>query len=188
MYSEGQAKLYYMYMMVDGEVSSPEEKIFHEICQKLNISKSNQENIIAKCKSINSDRNMDCVQLVKRNLEDDYMLSFEDVYIGLYKSDSDSEKAAVLWNLINLGYADRCFSTKEREVVDLLREYWEIKDSLYKEMIDVAETILALEKHKSWLNTNITDFYTRQNKLDDVEKNITNVQETIKTTIAELSL
>ena len=55
-------------------------------------------------------------------------------------------------------------------------------------MIDVAETILALEKHKSWLNTNITDFYTRQNKLDDVEKNITNVQETIKTTIAELSL
>ena len=30
----GQAKLYYLYMMADGEVSYSEEKIFDEICRK----------------------------------------------------------------------------------------------------------------------------------------------------------
>lgn len=188
MYSKGQAKLYYMYMMVDGEVSPSEEKLFDEICQKLNLNKNDQKEIITQCEAIKCDKNMDCVELIKRNSENGYISSFEDIYIGLDKYDSDSEKAAILWNLVNLGYADRCFSIKEKEVVDFLREYWEIKDSLYKEMIDVAETILALAKHKSWLSVNITDFNTRQSEIDVVENNIKNAQETIKTTIAELSL
>lgn len=50
-----------------------------------------------------------------------------------------------------MGYADTHYTRDEREVVDFLRDYWKIQDSLYQEMIDVAETVLALEKHKKWV-------------------------------------
>lgn len=98
---------------------------------------------------------------------------------------SAEDKAKILWNLINLGYADSSFTMSERKVVDYLRNYWKISDSLYQEMIDVAETCLALEKHKLWIE-GLPDSEYKLEKTKQVKKDIKDVQKTIETTISEI--
>lgn len=182
-----QAKLYYMYMMADGEVSSEEKKLFSSICKELEIENTVKESIIEDCNKIWSDNHLSCIDLIKKNVEEDNYFYYGDI-LNLNLRTYDSEKASVLWNLINLGYADKCFTCDEKEVVDFLREYWEIEKSLYQEMIDVAETILSLEKHKKWVNDTISEYDLKRAKLNQIDKDIKFTQETIKTTIAEYNL
>ena len=105
--------------------------------------------------------------------------------LDLDKYVSDEDKAKIIWNLINLGYADTHFTIDEREVVDFLREHWKLPESLYQEMIDVAETCLALEKHKIWIEGLPDDEYKLE-KIKQVKKDIKQVQENILTTISEI--
>ena len=74
----------------------------------------------------------------------------------------------------------------EKEVVDFLREYWEIPDSIYQEMIDVAETCLALEKHKLWIE-GLPDSDDKLEKTKQVKEDLKNVQNMILTTISEIA-
>lgn len=92
-----------------------------------------------------------------------------------------------MWNLINLAYADTHYSIEEREVVDFLRDFWEISESLYQEMIDVAETMLALEKHKSWVENTITDDDVKLEKIKQIKTDIKFSHDSIKATISELN-
>lgn len=106
--------------------------------------------------------------------------------IDLNKYVTDEDKAKILWNLINLGYSDTHNSIDERRVVDYVREYWEIPEALYQEMIDVAETCLALERHKQWID-NLPDSYYKLKKVKHIKKDIKFTLETINSTISEIA-
>ena len=179
----GQAKLYYLYMMSDGEVSDGEKKLFDKICKALYLDADDKKRIQQECNEISKQEKMTCIEVVEKNVEESYMYGTLDIDLDKYVSDED--KAKILWNLINLGYADAHFTIDEREVVDYLREYWEIPDSLYQEMIDVAETCLALEKHKLWVE-GLPDTDYKLEKIKQVKKDLKYVQETILTTISEI--
>ncbi len=183
MNNRGQAKLYYLYMMSDGNVSANEKKLFGTICKELNLDADEKKNIIKECREIVNDKGMNCIEVLEKNAEDSYMYGPLD--IDLNKYGTDEEKAKILWNLINLGYSDTHYFIDEREVVDYLREYWEIPESLYQEMIDVAETCLALEKHKQWVDTLPESDYKAE-KIKQIKKDIKFTQETIKTTLSEI--
>ncbi len=180
---KGQAKLYYLYMMADGTVSDGENRLFDEICKELYLNADDKKRIEQECREISNEEKMNCIEVVERNAEESYMSGVLD--IDLNKYDSDINKAKILWNLVNLGYADSEFTIDEREIIDYLREYWEIPDSLYQEMIDVAETCLALEKHKQWIE-GLPDNDYKLEKKKQVKKDIKHVQETIFTTISEI--
>ena len=180
---KGQAKLYYLYMMADGAVSDGEIKLFDKICKELYLDSDDKKRIMQECNEIGNKEKMNCIDVVERNAEESYMSGVLDIDLNKYASDGD--KAKILWNLVNLGYADSAFTIDEREVIDYLREYWEIPDSLYQEMIDVAETCLALEKHKKWIE-GLPDNDYKLEKKKQVKKDIKQVQETILTTISEI--
>ena len=127
---------------------------------------------------------IDCSYEYIKNLMEDMKMTAERA-ISILKV-SDEDKASILWNLINLGYADTYFTSDEREVVDFLREYWEMSDSLYQEMIDVAETCLALEKHKKWAEE-LPESDFKLEKIKRIKKDLKFTQETIKTTISEIA-
>ena len=184
MNSKGQAKLYYLYMMSDGDVSENEMKIFSKICEELHLNEDDRKSIIKECKKIRNDEDMTCIDVIEKNAEETYIYGTLD--IDLNKYDSDEDKAKILWNLINLGYVDTHYSVDEREVVDFLREYWDISDVLYQEMIDVAETCLALEKHKKWIE-NLPDSDYKLKKIKQVKKDIKFAQYTIVATISEIN-
>ena len=179
----GQAKLYYLYMMSDGDVSDGEKKLFDKICKKLYLDADDKKRIKQECNEISKEEKMTCIDVVEENAEASHMNGILDIDLNKYVSDED--KAKILWNLINLGYADSFFSINEREVVDFLREYWEIPDSLYQEMIDVAETCLALEKHKMWVD-GLPDTDYKLEKIKQVKKDLKHVQKMILTTISEI--
>ena len=180
----GQAKLYYLYMMSDGNVSDNEKKRFNSICKELSLDADDKKRIIEECSEISTEEGLNCIEVLEKNAEDPYMYGILDIDLDKYVSDED--KASILWNLINLGYADTYFTSDEREVVDFLREYWEMSDSLYQEMIDVAETCLALEKHKKWAEE-LPESDFKLEKIKRIKKDLKFTQETIKTTISEIA-
>lgn len=179
----GQAKLYYLYMMSDGEVSDGEEKLFDKICKELYLDADDKKQIRQDCNEISKKEKMTCIDVLKKNAEESYMYGALDLDLNKYVSGKD--KAKIIWNLVNLGYADTYFTIDEIEVVDFLREYWELPESIYQEMIDVAETCLALEKHKDWIEELPDDEYKLE-KIKQVKKDIKQVQENILTTISEI--
>lgn len=184
MNSRGQAKLYYLYMMSDGDVSDNEKKIFNAICKELHLDADDKKNIIKECKEIINEEGMNCIEVLEKNAEDSYMYGVLDIDLDKYVADED--RAKILWNLINLGYSDKHYTIDEREVVDFIREYWEISEYLYQEMIDVAETCLALEKHKQWAEELPESDYKLE-KIKQIKKDVKYALETIKTTISEIN-
>lgn len=183
MYYREQAKLYYLYMMSDGDVSDNEKKIFNSICKELNIDADDKKQIIKECRQIQKDKGLSCIEVVKKNAEESYV--FGMCGIDLHSYESDENKAKIIWNLINLGYSDTHYTFNEREVVDFLRKFWGIPDDLYQEMIDVAETCLALKKHKEWAD-GLPESDFKLEKMKQIKKDIKFTQETIKTTISEI--
>ena len=180
---KGQAKLYYLYMMSDGDLSDREKKLFDQICKELHVDADEKKRIRQECNEISQEEKMTCIEVVEKNAKESYIHGTLDINLNKYVSGKD--KARILWNLVNLGYADSYFSINEREIVDFLREYWEIPDSLYLEMIDVAETCLALEKHRLWIE-GLPDTDYKLEKIKQTRKDLANVQEMILTTISEV--
>ena len=178
-----QAKLYYLYMMSDGEISKNEMKVFSLICEDLCLDEYDRNKVIRECKETIDKKCLSCIEVLEKSAKNNFM--YDDMYIGLSKYESEKDKASIMWNLVNLGYADKYFTHDEREVVEFIQEYWEIKDSLYQEMIDVAETILSLEEYKIWIEENVEESKSKQAKLAKIKKDIKFVQNTIKETISE---
>ena len=111
-----------------------------------------------------------------------------DIYklaVALSMFGNADDYASILWNLINLGYADIKYTYEEREIVDFLRNHWKITEDLYQEMIDVAETCLALEEHKKWVES-LEDSSYKDEKMKQIKKDIKSAQDGIKITLAEL--
>ena len=178
-----QAKLYYLYMMSDGDISDNEKRLFNTICKKLQLDADDKKHIIAECKEITDEKGLNCIQVIRKNSKESAIFGVLDIGLTGYASDKD--KAIILWNLINLGYSDAIYSTQEKEVVDFLRKYWNVPESLYLEMIDVAETCLALERHKQWVSA-LPETEDKVKKLDQIKKDIKFTQKTIETTISEI--
>ena len=114
-----QAKLYYLYMMSDGEVSEKEENLFKEICRSLELDVDDIKKVKAECMEIRDGEKLSCIDVVTKNIETSYEMS-GILNIGLNGYISGKDKARILWNLINLGYADSQYTIDEREVVDFL--------------------------------------------------------------------
>lgn len=110
--------------------------------------------------------------------------------IGLWYDDikNPSSLARVVWNLINLGYADTCYSDEEKTIVNYLVKKWNVNQEVYQEMIDTSDVMFALTKHKDWVISTFpkgTDRDKKEKKLDsDIEKMLND----IKITIEELTM
>lgn len=180
----GQAKLYYLYMMSDGEISDSEMKLFDKICEELYIDEEDKKRIELQCNEIIKEKKRTCIEVIEKNAAGSYISDTFDIDLNKYGSDEDIAK--IIWNLVNLGYADYHFTIDERKVVDYLRAYWNFPDSIYQEMIDIAETSLALEKHKLWIKE-LPDSDYKLKKIKQVNKDLEQVQETIFTTISEIA-
>ena len=184
MYRKDQAKLYYLYMLSDGEASDNEKKLFTTICKELSIYADEKKSIIKECKNIPFDNIFDEI----KGLAGEPVEEKNDIYklaVALSMFGNADDYASILWNLINLGYADIKYTYEEREIVDFLRNHWKITEDLYQEMRDVAETCLALEEHKKWVES-LEDSSYKDEKMKQIKKDIKSAQDGIKITLAEL--
>lgn len=175
-----EAMLYYLFMMSDGEVSGSEKKLFTKICKEMKMDAEERKAVIDNCEK--------SIEYYENAFD---MITGEDIddKVGRgsfgFGSKDASELARIIWNLVDLGYADTDYSENEREIVNYLVEKWEIKTEVYQEMVDTAETILALVKQKEWLDSTFPEDSLRKKKIDSEIKTMLS---DIKLTIDELTM
>ena len=175
-----EASLYYLYMMADGNVSHSEEKLFDSICKDLNLDDESKKEVINKCKEM-SRGSSDIFSVMVREKVDEKASN-----IGLFTNYSGL--ARIIWNLVNLGYADSKYSGGEKKFVKYLVDKWSISPEVLQEFVDTADTILALSKQKEWIATTYVKGTVRDKKEREVDAQINEMLEYVKLTIKEITM
>lgn len=179
-----EAMLYYFYMLSDGEKTYSEEKFFDEICSELSLSEEEKCLVAETCEEIISADPMPVFETILSEKLDEIL---EKESFGIEKKD-DSSLARIIWNLVNLGYADTYYSEEEKEIVSYLVKRWKIKQEVYQEMVDTADTMLALTKQKEWVISTFPKGRARDEKEKRLDSEISTMLSDIKITIEELTM
>lgn len=176
-----EAMLYYLYMMSDGAISYSEEKLFDEICKELELDEEGKRFAVDKSKEVAKDPKDAFNTILSERLD-------EQVGHEWFGLGSKSTLARVIWNLVNLGYADTCYSDEEKKIVNHLVEKWEIDKGIYQEMVDTADTMLALTKQKEWMISTFPNGRERDEKEKRIDSEIHTMLSDIKLTIEEMTM
>lgn len=171
---EKEAMLYYLYMMADGDVSYSEKKIFEKLCKELSIDTETRESIIEKCKGVNTANIFSTI--VREKLDD-------EVGQGWFGLRDASSLAQIIWNLVNLAYADFVYSDQEKKIVKYLVDKWAISTEIYQEFVDTADTMFALTKQRDWITSTFSEGAAAR-----VDAEINQLLEDVKLTIEELTM
>ncbi len=174
--TKNERTLYGLYIMADGNISYEEEKMLIQICDGM--GSSIDEAVLNNLRAM-SKRNVNIYQEIVDN-------EFE-YFIG-YPYTNKSSLSRIIWNLINLGYADGVFSVKEKEIVDYLVRKWGISPVIYKEFIDVAETMLVLSEQKDWIKTLSISKYSKDQMEKRVDDQIKQLLNDVTITLEELAM
>ena len=175
---EDEAKLYYLYMMADGKVSQEEKKIFQRICMEFEIKADDRHAIIKEYEDLMEyeDLVFEAIEKLAEGLVEvpgrlgGNTASYVSSTINRqWKAYVDAKRGArMIWNLVNIGYADSVYSPAEKKIVNYLVEKLEVKPEVYKEFIDIADTMLALNKQRQWIQM----AYTQENVIVKKENQI----------------
>lgn len=177
-----EAALYYLYMLADSEVSYSEEKVFNQICDTLNIEADNKNSIIKQCKELTEGKS-DIFSVIVREKID------EQAALGLFGlPQSKANLARIIWNLINLGYADSSYSESERKIVAYLVDKWALNEEIYREFMDIADTILALSQQREWVVSTFPKGADRDSKERELDDEINQLLKDVELTIKELTM
>ena len=191
---EDEAKLYYLYMMADGQVSKEEKKLFQSICMKLGIKADDKHAIMKEYDDLMEYEDLvfeTIVGLIEGKTNDTYGCNsafyVTSILNSRWKETVTVERSArILWNLINLGYADSVYSPSEKKIVNYLVEQWQIKPEVYQEFVDTADTMLTLSKQKKWIETTYPDSEKKTNKEKQIDKEMKLLAGNVELTIQEL--
>lgn len=176
-----EGKLYYLFMMADGEVSYSEEKIFNQICKELGIESETKKEIIKNCKDkVKASKDVFSV-IVREKIDEEA----GNNWFGLRDT---SSLARIIWNLIDLGYADSAYSNEEKKIVNYLVDKWSVDEEILQEFVDTADTMLALSKQKEWILSVLPKGPERDKKEKQTDEQIKEMLEDVKLTISELTM
>lgn len=173
--------LYYLYMMADGEVSYSEEKIFDTICKELGIDNDERDSVIKKCNElVDSTANVFDI-IIEEKID-------EQIGQGWFGLRDASSLARIVWNLVNLGFADSFFSDEEKKIVNYLNDKWSINPEVYREFVDTANTMLALTNKRKWIISAFSKSSIRDRREKDVDVEMMQLLDDVKLTIEELTM
>ena len=180
--NQNEAALYYLFMMADGEVSYSEQEIFDEICQKLNLNTEAKDKVIETCKGLAGSTTETFRIIVKEKVD-------EKAGQGRFGELLDgSSLARIVWNLINLGYADTVYSKEEKKIVDYLTDKWNISPEVYQEFIDTADTMAALIKYEDWTQSTFPRGKIRHEKKKSIDAEMKRLLDDVNLTIEEITM
>lgn len=175
-----QLKIYYYFMLSDGQCTEDEMSKLSYICREMKIKNSEKNDVIESADELKAypweDRSEKAISAIKAILEDS-ALSYD-----WYKH----KQIETMWNLINLAYADDEYSEPERKVISFLKDTWEMDENIILELVDTADTILMLTNKIDWIiNSEMTD-EQKQEKTQKADQDIIRIHDYIKDTISEV--
>lgn len=180
------AKLYYLFMISDGTISSKELSLYQEICTKMDLPSDFSQKIAYTYDHLTNSNNTNTDEIIKEIKEiipDNNFGSYLWFSYDSFKNKKTQTK--LLWNLINLGFSDTYFSDSEKQIIDFLANYWEFNQDILNEMIDVAETMYALEDKKEWIKQTKWTYDQKEASIKKVDKALERLNENVKIIISE---
>ena len=176
-----QFELYSLFLLSDGEWSPEKKKRLDDIRKNMQISYDSVRDCYTRCKNskLGDGNHSEWVinemkQAMRRSL------SYQD-----YDKDYINRYVKIVWNMINLSFANGEYSEAEREVVQYLAKRWRIKSLIMMELIDTAETIVMLNKLKMWKQTTAQPGENTDERIKDIEKQIQCMYKNVQATIEE---
>ena len=158
-------KMYYLFMMADGTCTKEEVQKFNALCDSMDIQESERKAAIDYCEENISDdfvrHTVDIGNELKKLIEKMDHNCFTRSAIENNPDDLQPLFLAILWNLIDLGYADGDLKREEIDFIETLAKEWKIAADSLKELYETAGTVQALCRKIAWV---------RQSGLTDVEK------------------
>lgn len=199
---EDEAKLYYLYMMADGKVSQEEKKIFQRICMEFEIKADDRHAIIKEYEDLMEYEDL-VFEAIEKLVEGLVVGKIEleiPAFLGgntasnasstinyQWKKYVDAKRGArMIWNLVNIGYADSVYSPAEKKIVNYLVEKLKVKLEVYKEFIDIADTMLALNKQRQWIQMTYTQENVKAKKENQIDQEMKLLADQVELTIQEL--
>lgn len=148
--NEGKAALIYLFLHINGKPSSEAVKDYYEVCKVLEISEAERKSAEESVSHLNLDQFEDNTMIVVKKLSS-YIGSGKRRYFESDEVFEASEKAQMIWLLINLAYADGEYSWPEKKTIKYLAQYWKMSDIVVKSLEDSAVTLEKLYEQKAYL-------------------------------------
>ncbi len=181
-----QLKMYYLFMLIDGELTNSEKDNFTKLCETMEATSEEIKEVTDFCYSIIpqiTDENYSNIVTIRilqilgwvENTE--INLSYNKSFpIGLYatafhstlKISNEADCLRFVWTLINLSYSDGNCSEAEKNLIDIIAEELRIESTALLDLKDTAKTMYMLCKQKDWLKTTNKPY-------DDVTKELAKI-------------
>ena len=169
------AQICYLFMLADGECSESERKRFAVICKKVcGVDANTREEIEESCEKIPLNEGPDNWRMAIREIGK----VIEDEHLDCWTT--KSERTTILWTLINLGYADKEYGESEKIVTNYVAKEFKIAPEDYFALQDIADTMVALEKQKEWLNNSTCTHAEYINEMSEIDKAMKRLEKSIK--------
>lgn len=195
-------KICTLFIKVDGACDEAEEALLNKVYQEMNINESLKEEVLYDCASISVERGDNSARIIAaidRIVDDlgaysslsrastEHAFHGPAMFSGVKKG--PTVQANLLWTLINLGYADKIYTSAERKVVRHLAKIWNINKNLVTEFEDTADTILLLTNQQTWLKTESGWGYDKINeRLKEIDKQVELMSKNLETSISEIDV
>jgi hypothetical protein len=159
-------KAAYFFLSLDRPISEADIKKIDELG-------SNVEGYSGIKKSIFNE----CEKILSRSLDDNdrFDVIMEEILKTGNASFVDLPKEAgqkrCLWILVNLALYDGMYSENEKKIIRSLMRKWEIDKSILIEMEDSAETLVEVDKNRSWIKTTNYPYDYVDSVVKEMDKN-----------------
>ncbi len=184
--------LYYLFLSSDDQEWDDKKILFDKVCRELQLDELERNTVVEKCRSMSTQE----IQNLVDSMDEVYigsnsMLKIMSNVVSTLKKAVENEKVRktrIVWNMVNLGYADSHYSAEEKNFIDNLVEKWGIDNEIYQEMIDTCETVVALTNKKKWIVDYFMEGYERDEWERRLDIEINKMYSNIELTIQELNL
>ena len=191
---EEQLKIFNLFLMADGKITTQEKAKLDAIYNAMKIEKEDREQIEAYCTDAlyadgANDNSSQIIQIIKALLGEKESNTY--LFMSFFREKlnyNKSEQINTIWNLINLGYSDNDYSAPEKKIVKFLCTFWSIDKKVIKELEDSAETLVALYSQKEWIKTTNKSYDEINRFIENIENDINQISKNIVLTMEEIEL
>lgn len=179
-----QLKIYYLFMYADGRTSTDVMQYLNQIISQMSLSERDGKKFVTFCDHLQRQyptiNSKEAISQIENILKENTSLL---VFFNL-RYDKKIQ-AETIWTLINLGYTDTVLSDIEITIITYLVKHWEVDVTLVREFYDIAETILVLEKQKSWIQTTSKPDKLICSTIEEIERSIDSLVTAVEISISE---
>lgn len=181
-------KLFYSFIMADGEKSDSEINKFKSIAEAMELETEDAEQFRIEYGEYYDSFLTDDDFCWRSLILSARALAMIEEYSGISLRGRETNAAGTAWTLVNLAYADEDFSKSESIILQFCKTFLNVDNVLFSEMTDTAETMLMLEKKKDWFKQSGLSYDEVTAQLNIINSQIESLASDIEFSVSEADI